>query len=478
MEAIQLRLDGKDEDLFDIYYRVHGQRIGRMDWTKNGEMAGTSGLALRIEAIQIRVFPKGLSPILAHEEGAKRVGEQINVNYESYVEGVGWTEPVSNGAPSGTTGKGKRLEAFTVALDHNERVNVKYSAFVEGIGWQDLRSDGETVGFPGSVKRIEAINIKLDVGFQDLYRLYYRVHVSQMGWLDWSESGNPTGTLGYDYSVEAMEVVVMPKTIAFKGDVRNPYFKKEPVNPSGEDDFEITKKSMVYYTMVETSLYDSPSGAHRLATIPKGTFLFPKTEASSWIKTNHRGVEGYVRGGNVSCHMVTVAAETILVNKRHGLPSTFDPGVNDEANEALKTMISDASRAGFTLNMYSGYRSYAYQKTLYDNYVKKDGQTKADLYSMRPGFSEHQTGITFDIGGEDSSLWTDPAFGETKEGKWLSANAPAYGFILRYPKNKEHLTGIKYEPWHFRYVGKELARAVTDSGQCLDEYFDVVAPNY
>ena len=160
------------------------------------------------------------------------------------------------------------------------------------------------------------------------------------------------------------------------------------------------------------------------------------------------------------------------------MPSSFSPGVNPEANAALKRMTSDAARVGIELNMFSGYRTYARQKQLYDNAVKKDGRLIAETYSMRPGYSEHQTGLAFDIGGRDSSLWMSASFGNTREGKWLKVNGPSYGFILRYPKEKEHVTGIKYEPWHFRYIGKDLARKVTDSGKCLDEYFDVVAPNY
>ncbi len=472
MEAIKLKLSGESSERYDLYYRVHVQRIGWMDWTKNGTMAGTSALALRIEAIQIRVIPKGVKVIPTNDAGAFIMGESIDVKYQSYGDTLGWQEKVSSGEISGTIGQGKRMEAFTMSLENNYRVDVSYSAFIEGSGWQDFANEPDVMGVAGQGKRIEAIKVKLQSGFEDLFHVYYRLHVAQLGWLDWSMDGNPNGTLDYGYPVEAMEVVVLPKTKSFPGEVKNPYVKKEP-----KEDMTVAKKRMVYYTLVQTSLYH-PSSWEKIGTIPKGSFLFPGTDATGWISTEFNGVEGVVSGDDVKGHMVTVAGSTIIVNKRHGVPSSFSPGVNYEANGALQKMVKDAARGDIELNMYSGYRTYAYQKQLYDNYVKKDGRANADTYSMRPGFSEHHTGLAFDIGGRDSSLWTSSAFGNTSEGKWLKANAPYYGFILRYPKNKEHITGIRYEPWHFRYVGRDLALEITASGKCLDEYFNVVAPNY
>lgn len=161
----------------------------------------------------------------------------------------------------------------------------------------------------------------------------------------------------------------------------------------------------------------------------------------------------------------------LLANKKYPMPSTFAPGENPEARQALNKMIAEAKQQGFNLVAFSGYRSYEYQTTLYNNYVKRDGQAAADRYSARPGFSEHQTGLAFDIGevGKED-LWLTEEFGETPAGKWLFEHAADYGFILRFPQNKEHLTGYMYESWHYRYVGIEIAKKIKEQNITLEEY--------
>ena len=137
-------------------------------------------------------------------------------------------------------------------------------------------------------------------------------------------------------------------------------------------------------------------------------------------------------------------------------------------------MLADAKKAGFILDAFSGYRSYDYQKTLYENYVARDGQDAADRYSARPGYSEHQTGLVYDIGevGKES-LWLTETFGETEAGRWLRDHAHHYGFIMRYPQGKEDITGYMYESWHFRYVGVEVATTIFEQQSTLEEYLGV-----
>jgi LAS superfamily LD-carboxypeptidase LdcB len=130
-------------------------------------------------------------------------------------------------------------------------------------------------------------------------------------------------------------------------------------------------------------------------------------------------------------------------------------------------MIADAYADGITLWICSGYRSYSYQSKLYNNYVYTDGKAAADTYSARPGHSEHQTGLAADINSADES------FAGTPEAKWLAANCWKYGFIIRYPKGKESITGYIYEPWHIRYLGKENAKLVYESGLTLEEYLGI-----
>lgn len=164
----------------------------------------------------------------------------------------------------------------------------------------------------------------------------------------------------------------------------------------------------------------------------------------------------------------------MLVNKKHPLPSTYNKGVDLEAAAALQKMIQAGKQAGFNYNAFSGFRSYEYQTDLYNRYVARDGKAAADRYSARPGYSEHQSGLAFDIGEESrKDLWLTEQFGETPAGKWLMENAHNYGFILRYPKGKEHITGFMYESWHYRYVGVEHAKAIHQAGITLEEYLNV-----
>ena len=156
----------------------------------------------------------------------------------------------------------------------------------------------------------------------------------------------------------------------------------------------------------------------------------------------------------------------LIVNKKYSIPKDFG-GINSTANNALYNLQDAASLAGFSLPLVSGYRSYNRQQTIYNNYVKIDGQTLADTYSARPGHSEHQTGLAFDVGKIDDN------FGNTPAGTWLKNNAHYYGFIIRYPKGKEHITGYKYEPWHIRYLGVDIATDIYNKGVTLEEYLGV-----
>lgn len=160
----------------------------------------------------------------------------------------------------------------------------------------------------------------------------------------------------------------------------------------------------------------------------------------------------------------------LIVNKTYPLPQNYNPGVNPEAKAALDKMFA-AAKAEQNLKMWvcSGFRSYTVQKSLYNSYVRRDGAKAADRYSARPGYSEHQTGLAFDIN------YADYRFKNTAEAKWLAANAYKYGFILRYSEGKESITGYMYEPWHYRYVGVESAKKIFDSGLTLEEYFGITS---
>lgn len=163
----------------------------------------------------------------------------------------------------------------------------------------------------------------------------------------------------------------------------------------------------------------------------------------------------------------------LLVNKQNPLPSDYAPGVDPEAKSAFDEMRAEALEAGIDLIAFSTFRDFDRQKELYEGYVAKDGQDKADRYSARPGFSEHQTGLAFDIGeaGEEQH-WAKESFGDTAGGRWVAENAHRFGFILRYPEGKEQVTGYMHESWHFRYIGEQAATEIFEADITLEEYLE------
>lgn len=175
--------------------------------------------------------------------------------------------------------------------------------------------------------------------------------------------------------------------------------------------------------------------------------------------------------------------KTILVNKYNYVTEAYIPNnlqiVNskyssktlklvDYAKEAFEEMAEAALSQNYTIRAMSSYRDYAYQNTLYNNYAKRDGVEAADTYSARPGYSEHQTGLAVDV---DNGKIYFTNFENTEEFNWMQKNAYKYGFILRFPKDKVLETGYQYESWHYRYVGKEIAKYIHDNNLCFEEYY-------
>ncbi|WP_124100293.1 D-alanyl-D-alanine carboxypeptidase family protein [Ruminococcus sp. Marseille-P6503] len=166
---------------------------------------------------------------------------------------------------------------------------------------------------------------------------------------------------------------------------------------------------------------------------------------------------------------ITYVEGILIANKTYALPSNYNPDMDSSALNAFYKMQRAARNDGINLWICSGFRSYSYQQYLYSSYAARDGKAAADRYSARAGHSEHQTGLAMDVNNASSS------FEGTKEAKWLAANCSDYGFIIRYPKNKESVTGYKYEPWHIRYLGVKTATAVEKSGKCLEEYLGITS---
>lgn len=145
-----------------------------------------------------------------------------------------------------------------------------------------------------------------------------------------------------------------------------------------------------------------------------------------------------------------------------------------EAAAAMAEMREAAADAGAGFALSNGYRPYSEQRYIYNGYVAELGQTLADRGSLRPGYSEHQTGLAADA-YQSSTCRIKTCFGQEAAGQWIAEHGHEYGFIVRYPEGKDHITGIRYEPWHVRYVGIDLATALVESGQAMEEFFDLPA---
>lgn len=179
----------------------------------------------------------------------------------------------------------------------------------------------------------------------------------------------------------------------------------------------------------------------------------------------------------------------VVVNKQRYLPDGYEPPdlvepnvkfsfdephekrhMRKEAAEALEALFAGAEQEGITLNAVSGYRSYQRQQSLFNHYVETQGKEYASRVSAVPGTSEHQTGLAIDVSSPSVGNVLEEVFGDSEEGKWLAEHAHEYGFIIRYPKDGESITGYVYEPWHIRYVGKEAAEAIYSEGTTLEQF--------
>lgn len=180
----------------------------------------------------------------------------------------------------------------------------------------------------------------------------------------------------------------------------------------------------------------------------------------------------------------------VLANKEHKLSSNYTPKnltipnvkfipnsdpknnkMEKVASDSLEKLFNAAKNDNVILLAISGYRSYSYQENLYNNKIKTSGKEEADKYVAHPGASEHQTGLAMDI-DSNAPKTLNESFSYTEEYQWILKNCYKYGFIIRYPKGKEKITGYNFEPWHLRYVGIKVARIITEKNITLEEYLN------
>lgn len=238
------------------------------------------------------------------------------------------------------------------------------------------------------------------------------------------------------------------------------------------------------YAMV-SGTYDEEwtSSDTNVATVDQYGNISAISEGSCKIRVTDRNTKAY---GEISITVkqpqgiqvidgITYADGVLIANKSYALPRSYNPGgLTNETYNAFNSLVQAAANDGYNLWNASGFRSYETQEQIYNNYVYTHGQATADTFSARPGHSEHQTGMAIDVNNPSDS------FNGTPEAIWLREHCVDYGFIIRYPEGKQHITGYKYESWHIRYVGVEMAKKIRDEGIArgdanitLEEYFGI-----
>ncbi len=243
---------------------------------------------------------------------------------------------------------------------------------------------------------------------------------------------------------------------------------KENVNTKTEGTFSLTLQTrdsdgVEVEKIVKLSVLKSPfaqnttaSNTNNYGVVPDGTYP-TKNGKTLIVKNGLATVDGI-----------------LIANKSYALPKTYTSSyLTPEAEQAYYRMRTGAQKEGFTLSIKSAYRSWNDQNYIFNGYVKDDGLEEALTFSARPGHSEHQTGLGMDLLTASSEEAKTPQFKPTLD--WLKDNAQNYGFILRYPEGKSDITGYIYEPWHYRYVGEDLAKTLYNGGDwiTLEEYFGI-----
>lgn len=241
----------------------------------------------------------------------------------------------------------------------------------------------------------------------------------------------------------------------------------------------------------------SPAGGQQENTVPgdgtEGDQAGADGEASDpvMVRRSENALQATVREEGGKQVVINADAVPVVVNKQRSLPDGYAPSdlvepnvpfsfdephekrhLRKEAADALEELFAAAKADAIELRAVSGYRSYERQKVIYENNVRTKGEAEASRVSAVPGTSEHQTGLAIDVSSPSVGNALEEVFGQSREGQWLAENASKFGFIIRYPEGRENITGYVYEPWHIRYVGRDLAPDIAESGLTLEEYFD------
>ena len=252
MEAVKIKLNAEIEKDYDIYYRVYAKNFGWLSWAKNGEIAGTVGMATTIEGIQIKIYEKNSTdkPLLEGHSylSADKIGK---LSFQTHIQKIGWTSNVGNKEVSGTEGKALRMEALKATIKNPSQNSynslytggISYSAHVQGEGWQDWKSNGEIAGTVGKALRMEGIKIKLTGELEKYCDIYYRVHIQSYGWLDWSCNGEKSGSEGLSLRAEAIQLCIVPKGSNPPGSTSRSFIDESDIPQSFVRNLSISKQT-------------------------------------------------------------------------------------------------------------------------------------------------------------------------------------------------------------------------------------------
>lgn len=259
LEAIKVKLSGEAANQYDVYYRVHAQDYGWLDWAKNCESAGTEGYSKRLEGIQIVLVKKGENA----PGSTSRPFIYKMIKYQTHVQNIGWQGEKADGEMSGTTGQSLRLEAIKIQLSSSIDGGIVYKTHVQDYGWLNFVTNGQASGTTGQAKRLEAIQMQLTGNAKNQYDLYYRVHAQNFGWLGWAKNGESAGTAGYSYRLEGIQIVLVPKGGNAPGSTSKHYYNKGYA-PDDENIYlpimgstQTSVDQMVRYYNANTSGYDT-----------------------------------------------------------------------------------------------------------------------------------------------------------------------------------------------------------------------------
>lgn len=229
IEAVQIRFTGELSKVCDVYYRIHSADFGWLGWTKNSGYAGTEELSRQAEALELAVVKKNDAfngnTVRSYIKGLK----DKNVFAASHLKDIGDTKKASIENIIGTTGQSRRMEALTLQIENsgNDMIQggIQYSTHIQNIGWQDWKQNGQLSGTKGRSLQIEAVQIKLTGELSKYYDIYYRTHVKNLGWLGWAKNGQAAGTSKMSYQMEALQIRLVLKGKAAPGSNAN-YYKE------------------------------------------------------------------------------------------------------------------------------------------------------------------------------------------------------------------------------------------------------------